>query len=162
MASLVHSQELRTLYETDRVAKFAFNLFLEWRKSTPETTVDFLLEQVQVRFDPAVKRSEIIKLLKQLEHMRCGVFLEGRRQRPSRFVWEVETAELGQLASGRAAASSDNSDEGPARGLILKRSFPLRPGLTVDLFLPENLSRSEARRLAVFIKSLPFGVETKK
>ena len=44
---------------------------------------------------------------------------------------------------------------GPAR--MTRHSFQLRPDASIALELPSDLTQLEARRLAEFIRTLPFG-----
>ena len=39
---------------------------------------------------------------------------------------------------------------------LLSHSYHLRPGLEVELQLPTDLTKDEAKRLASFLESLPF------
>jgi hypothetical protein len=63
----------------------------------------------------------------------------------------VAANEPGIVASGAAIV-----DEESENAAYLEHSFQLRPGLRITLTLPTDLTRSEARRLAIFLKSLPF------
>ena len=64
---------------------------------------------------------------------------------------EADGTEADLVASGAAIVGEEPED-----AAYLEHSFQLRPGLRITLTLPTDLTRSEARRLAVFLKSLPF------
>jgi hypothetical protein len=56
----------------------------------------------------------------------------------------------------RTPAAETTAGPVPRATARLRHRFVLRPDVTVELELPEDLSASEARRLALFVKSLPF------
>jgi hypothetical protein len=108
-----------------------------------------------------VEYLKVVAVLKELEKAGCGKFMVGRRKHKSRMRWDVDATALRSVATGEAddlpAIEHDLplTDASEESGLLI-HSYNLRPGLTVALSLPVDLSRSEAERLAKFIESLPF------
>lgn len=111
------------------------------------------------------ERSEIIATLKQLEALQCGKFIAGRRGRVSRFEWSVDCANLGRAATGENVkveyvqkvklVHAAKVTEG-----YIRHNYQVRPDFRLTVTLPEDLTVSEAKRIGVFLQTLPFGPET--
>ncbi len=61
-----------------------------------------------------------------------------------------------QKGSGVAFETARGDVQGRASGNLLRYPFPIRPGVMAELFLPPDLRRDEAERLAKFLQSLSF------
>lgn len=121
------------------------------------------------------ERQEAVSFLKQLSDAGCGQFLTGRRGRPTRIEWAacgaIPIAKAFVNAPTDGSVAEDEPDEDPAGGGrdlssapsvttlsadLHPHRFLLRPGLTVEVELPLNLTNEEANRLAEFIRAIPF------
>ena len=115
---------------------------IEWPPKDGMTSVDDLHDRVR-ESHPNVDRQEIVALLKDLEEAGFGRFLAGRRGHPSRLEWSLEdVAESGEISDSEVSS--------------LRHQFRLRRDSTVLFDLPEDLTKSEAQRLADFVLTLPF------
>lgn len=92
-------------------------------------------------------RDHVIAAFKALEAAGAGAFLHGRRGRASRFRPADPTLVRAARRLVPAAA--------PAAPALVPHAFRLRSDVTVTLPLPSDLSAVEARRLAVFVQTLP-------
>lgn len=119
------------------------------RNGRQEVDVDTLTRELLEKHKKVVRRPNLIAALKRLEEAGVGRFIVGRRGRPSRFRWNEEP----QAAAGHVGRRDERS---PAPVCLVRHRFVLRPNLTVEFDLPEDLNRAEARRLAQFIETLPF------
>jgi hypothetical protein len=141
------------------VAKFIFDYFSSRTKNSSTTKIDRLLQLLYQR-GQSPSRSEVISYFRQLEDAGCGQYVEGRRGHPSRFEWFVNLTTVGQAAAGsttKVEGLLDESDEiEDLYSNLLSHEYRLRPDLLVKFELPQDLSISEASRLAEFIKTLPF------
>ena len=125
---------------------------------TPLWIVDALEGMVRT-----LGRGAIVDALRALESLGgLGTFVVGRRGQPSRFQWREDphnvTGALEILTAQDATSRlRENLPAAPSEAPeLLNHHFRLRPNLTVELRLPENLTSTEAARLADFIKTLPF------
>jgi hypothetical protein len=94
-----------------------------------------------------VDRGFVIAFFKELVGRKLGSFYTGRRGRPTRLSWNKKPKEVNPdlvLMNGAR----------PADPQILEHPFPLRPGVTARLFLPQDLTAADAARLIDFVKLL--------
>lgn len=161
---------VKELYKSDEVVKAILDHCHGRSKNFRTSSADTLLNLVR-RSGLRVGRSKVIAALKELEDAGCGMFVVGRRQNPSRLEWHVQTVSLAQAVRGeRTLVEELGPDEGVdeedddelslndiATDLsMLTHVFHLRPGMSVGLTLPDDLTVKEAARLADFIRTLPF------
>jgi hypothetical protein len=165
----VDFDELRGLYKNNKCAQAVLDVFASRKKKSHKTDVDrleFVLQQAEHKF----MRREVIAVLKQLQKLRCGEFIPGRRGQPSRFEWSVDMVELGKAAQGEqvlVTSLSDSAEELEEFGkpepeseiTTLRHVFMLRHDFSVVLNLPKNFSGKESQRLSEFIRTLPFNTE---
>ncbi len=150
---------LRSLYASSSVARSALDTFATRSNKSAETTVERLLALV-AETNSSVKRQDVVEFFKQLQKTNCGKFVIGRRTSPSRFLWDVSLVDVGLAAQGKrsgaelsgplAVGQVEESEE-----LTFTHSFQLRLNQRVEFRLPNDLSPSEAARLADFVKTLP-------
>lgn len=107
-----------------------------------------------------LSRADVIEVFREFEKMEFGRFVIGRRGQPSRFEWDVAMVSVGLVATGEGnAIETDDIEEGADDGVgagEVKHTYRLRPDVQTEFTLPENLTSTEAARLAEFIKTLPF------
>ena len=87
-----------------------------------------------------------------------GSLIVGRRGYPTRFAWSKVPAPVAKAASAKpAAASKAEAKAKPAPSSnTVSHSLNLRPGVTVQISLPADLTAREAVRLAHWVQALPF------
>ncbi|OFW00141.1 MAG: hypothetical protein A3H94_03395 [Acidobacteria bacterium RIFCSPLOWO2_02_FULL_60_20] len=152
---------LKTLYENDVSSKRILECFARGPSGSDRISLDSLEKELRSMGSP-VRRSNIVRVIKQLVGLGMGVFIVGRRGSPSRFLSEENLASIGQLAAepskendGVQAGSGKNFNS-KSKTAILRHPFHLRPDFEVGLDLPRDFNAREASRLAEFIKTLPF------
>jgi hypothetical protein len=109
--------------------------------------------------DAARTKRSVLDALRAMEAHEFGRLFLGRRGRKTRFVvWRDNVEDIAFYAALRARTGQENgaAPVPTARSSVLRHTFALRPGFTVNVELPEDLSRPEAVRLAQFLRSLPF------
>jgi hypothetical protein len=151
---------LKALYGSDRCASALLDYCRARTNNSSESKVGTIVDALDSKFS----RLQIIKVLKKLENLKVGKFIEGRRGKESRFSWVESMIEVGALASGAGGSSEaqllstagEKHTEGTPVVALLGHSFRLRPDITIALALPPNLTLNEASRLADFIRTLPF------
>ncbi|MHB8762676.1 MAG: hypothetical protein ACYC6J_09920 [Coriobacteriia bacterium] len=152
---------IRKLYASSSAAKAALDYFAGRQNNANASKVDRLLDVLRYRGHD-VSRFDIIEFFRALEAAKCGRFVIGRKGHPTRFEWSASLISVGQAAAGETnvvdeltdtEALSDDDDTG-----LLEHRFRLRADLELTIELPDDLTASEAGRLADFIKTLPFGV----
>lgn len=159
---LKNKEGLKLLYEENECAAALLDAFSEREKKATVSPVDRLLTVLQEKRKPAV-RSQVIEVLKQLQNFGVGEFIAGRRGSVSRFRWKESLIDVGKLARGDDALSTDTRETeqaveiNPAVGEnMIRHLYRLRPGNSVELVLPIDLTKGEAARLSEFIRTLPF------
>lgn len=155
---------LRRLYNKNSCARALLDYVATRKYNSMETTVN-RLESVMARLGGDCSRRDIVSVLKELEELKCGEFIIGRRGQPSRFQWAVEMVSVGQAAKRERGeveflkeeeAKPEESDESELPANAIRHTFNLRPDYSVVLELPADFSAREASRLAEFVKTLPF------
>lgn len=122
-------------------------------------------------------RAQVVQIFRQLDQLKLGRFVVGRRGGVSRFQWWVDPIDVRANTLGARPVlspiewpESDDGDgadeeEGSAEETpetqvnaenVLNHSYKLRADFTIKLILPASLSKNEAERLAAFIRTLPF------
>jgi len=159
----INQAELQTLYGASDEAKAVLDHFANRERNQSTSTVRRLL--VTLKNDGvAMSRGQLVRVLKELDELGCGDFKAGRKGHESRFLWNVSSRSVGQVAAGEdgdidevsAEAEEMDDDDDELDDEIIEHVYQLRPGLSVRLNLPADLSTREADRLAAFIKTLPF------
>jgi hypothetical protein len=158
--------QLQHLYTQSPLAQAFFDYLVQRRYDSRITKVDRLLDNLPIQSRP-VNRKEIILLMQRLAALGVGRFILGRRSQPSRFEWSVSLLAVARAATGDstsidllplpgATSQEDSGGQDEEDDDLLEHHFHLRPGLSVGLELPIDMSEHEAERLAAFIKTLPF------
>lgn len=158
-----NTKAIRSLNESDVAARELFRWFSERKKASRSMPVRV------AAFQTDQSEAKIRRVFKALEELECGKFLKGSRGHESRMEWRVNILSLARVAKGeeseienaipetgetleQEASASPKVEDG-----YIMHSFTYRKGeAPLQVMLPENLARSEADRLASFIKSLPF------
>ena len=151
-------EKLQQLYKKDRIARSVFDYLASYQRNRRVTRVDYLWWRLK-SVDPDISRSDIVRLLKQLEELGFGRYVPGRWSYPSRFEWTASLIEVGKAASGEEETVlplSESTSEAEEEPELIGHPFQLRTDMQITIELPGNLTRVEASRLAKFIEALPF------
>jgi len=148
---------VRRLAQENGIARSLFKTFSGRVRQSKETIVDSV----------SAPRAEVIGLFKQFQNIGLGTFKTGRRGQKSRFIWEVNVIEVGKATCDvqgpstlgedvTTAECDDGLDEEKSRATWIKHEYRLRrPDVYAVFNLPDDLTASEAERLARFINTLP-------
>src|SRR5712692_1468511 len=102
-------------------------------------------------------KKDVLDALRTLQEHEFGELFLGRRGLKTRFMMWLDNEEDAAFYRALRARVGHVSDATlSARRPILRHAFALRPGFTVSVELPADLSRPEAFRLARFVRTLPF------
>lgn len=123
-----------------------------WPPDEETVTVDGI-EAEAASLEIAVDRGALVRFLKDLQELGYGRFVTGRRGHKSRFEWSLSILHLSEAGSVESTSDENQGAEPPE---IITHTFVLRSNYTVSLGLPSDLTAAEARRLSMFIASLPF------
>ncbi len=110
--------------------------------------------------DATRSKRDVLDALRALEAHEFGGLFLGRRGHKTRFtMWLDNEEDAAFYRALRARVGHVSAATLSARRPILRHAFALRPGFTVSVELPADLSRPESVRLAQFVRSLPFEAE---
>lgn len=158
----VDPKQIRALYTSSPSNKAALDWFASRERNSREMTVDRLRNKLRYS-GTEISRPDVIELFRGLEAAGCGEFVVGRHQHPSRFVWSVSLVSVGQAAAGKSTtveAILPTEELEPAsesrNGESVEHLFNLRADTRVRLSLPRDFTKTEANRLADFVRTLPF------
>ena len=148
------AEGLKKLYENNNAVRTICDHMASRERNQRETKLKRILYLLSDEASP-LKQPDAVIAFRELEKVGCGKFLVGRRGSRSRFVWEVDSLIVSQVAQGVVGAeeAADGGDEYETE--TLEHQFNLRSDFAIDLTLPIDLSSSEAERLCAFIRSLP-------
>jgi hypothetical protein len=156
---------LVALYRTDPVARRLFDWLAVRQNDATETTVE------RAAAKSVTSYSEMLRLFKKIEDLGIGTFIEGRRGHKSRITWLYSVRSIGEAAReevgdlrGIEPGKVDNEGDEPENeehAHSSSQSFchrlQLRTDFEVCVDLPRDLTQKEAERIAVWVRSLPFG-----
>jgi hypothetical protein len=153
-------QQLRSIAATATDAQREFMESLASREREPKNRETNVTELESC----GESRQAAIKFFKELANSGCGQFKAGRRQKPSRFVWDVKAKTVGRVFLDLASGDPQHDetfypagDDHEAKGSQFHAHvFLLRPRTQVTLELPLDLTVEESIRLAEFVRALPF------
>lgn len=128
-------------------------------EKSAEVLVDGLEKRLSERLgqqQSSVRRIQLIKFLKELQNIEAGRFIPGRKAlNRSRFVFHsallqsiTEDPQLLTMAPAEVAKTAEAASH--THVFLVRRDYP------TSITLPVDLKKSEADRLADFIRSLPF------
>ena len=90
-----------------------------------------------------------IDLARELEQVGAGVFMVGRRGRPSRLEWSRDLQDIARDALGEASERSQDRRE-----QSLEHSVSLPGQRTARLVLPQSLSSQEAEIVIAYVRAI--------
>lgn len=150
---------LRECYATNNAVRAICNHMAARTKNQNETTTHRIQHHLENE-NQEFRRADLIAAFRALEEADCGRYVEGRRGWPSRFVWEVKSLLVAEVATGvadpAAVEGDDDLDDETEENDVLEHVFVLRPEMSISIELPSNLTASEANRLSQFVACLSF------
>ena len=161
----INLNRLKQLYASRPTAKALLTYLANWNGSPAgPQAVDQLLARLITEQKANVNRGELIRTLRDFAKAGCGRFRVGRRGQPSRFEWGSAVPSVGRTVTGIALPAPEPTAAPEAKPKTvsthasnqLVHAYHLRQGLLISLQLPVDLTPHEARRLAVFVRTLPF------
>jgi hypothetical protein len=155
---VVDANQFSALASRNATARAVFEMVAEQTRFRREVLLDALVQQTNG------ERRDIVKVLRELEALKAGRLIVGRRKQKTRFAWtdqfDVATTLKKALLLSPKGAAATPPDVPVNQAGLLRHRYLLRPAFEVELGLPADLSVREAERLADFIKTLPFGGPT--
>ena len=135
-------------------------------ENEPETAVELTLTELR-RVQPNASRLHVVQMLKELSEQGHGIFVPGRKGRPSRFRYVSTMRRKAEPAAAVKGPDGASSEGTAARGTaappppaehIARHGFRLRRDFLASLDLPDDLTLAEAERLAAFVRTLPLEI----
>ena len=157
MSEELNIEGLEKLYSSNKKARGFLDHCAKRTNNQTETKIDRILDLLGEE-GQELARGDIVEIFRKLEDLKCGTFVTGRKGWPSRFVWTVSIINAGRAASGEPTRVEESDPEELSEAM-LTHSFHLRADRKVEFSLPDDLTKSEAERLAGFIKALPIELE---
>lgn len=128
--------------------------FFNWAERTrvtpPETTT------ADLRNELALSMSDAKDLVDGIVDLNLAQFIVGRKSFPSRLKWHFTLSSIAGVAKGTIRQPIPIATSIVSKDQLIDHVFRLRPDQSVTLKLPEDLTATEAERLAKFILTLPF------
>lgn len=154
-------EALQEQYQGSAVMEKVMAAFSRYQNAVQDVPVD----RVWARVGKAVKRSEVVGTLKQLEALGFGRYIKGAHGHASRFVFErgsgpkhLSLLARGELADDATEAEDYALDEGDFDrddGDEVTHCLRLREDFDVEIRLPADLTFKEAKRLSLWLRSIP-------
>lgn len=100
-------KELRRMRKDSKVARAIFGWLSEYQKNTESMMVDKAANSARIWagqkyvHEVSVTRSEVISIMRELEYLRLGRFIVGRRGSKSRFEFWTSRVQIGKAAMGQ-------------------------------------------------------------
>jgi len=138
----IDERDLQRLYKSDPQFRILMDFLFENDVDEREINLDDLAQRM---WDAGitVHRNDVLKMLRTLEGDNRGWVWLGRRNRKTRFSFHASPKEIAEAAR--------KSAKGP-----IAHTFRLRPDLEVSFELPIDLTQKDVKRIADFLRTLPF------
>lgn len=156
--------DLKQAYRDDDGVRQILDAFATYQNSMRTVNVDVIWNKVGRQ---NIKRSKVVAALKRLQELNFGTYTKGAHQYPSRFGFPRSKGPLwvALLAQGSEEEDlpDDTSDltledetfDAGNDGNLIVHKLRLREDTEVAFSLPKNLTPIEAKRLCLWIKSIP-------
>ena len=100
----VRVRQVRQLYARSPGHRAFFGDSAAGERARSQTTIDTIMGMLDAR-RIEFKRYDVTPLLKNLETTKVGVYVAGRGDKPSRFLWSHNLIEVGKSRRGRCAGT---------------------------------------------------------
>lgn len=150
-------EQLRAAYEADEAVQAVCDVLCTYQRGL----LQIMTHRLCMHLDNAgydLKRSQVIAVLRTLEQIGLGKYIEGRHGWKSRFSFNDGVTVVANLleSDGIVTIEEELDEEGAKSERIIEHTFNLRPDLIVSIELPADLSEFEAQRLSQFVGCLAF------
>ena len=169
-------EELQQLYGGDPAMSQVMDAFYQYVNAVRIVSVDKIWDRVGRSH---LSRSQVVAALKKLHSMNFGVYTKGSRGYASRFGFSrsqgplrlamlarggVEEDDLpDDFSAGNEGFKADEEDplflEMDDDSSLVQHKFRLREDREIIFSLPGDLTFKEAKRLSLWLKSIPFDSE---
>ncbi len=153
---MTDSSQFSGLATRNPVARAVFAAVTEQPRFKREALLEVLVQQT------SCERRDVVRVLRELEALKAGRLIVGRRKQKTRFAWTEQFDVAAMLKKALVLSpkaernlGADMSAATASAPSLLRHRYLVRPSLEVELSLPPDLSVREAERLADFIKTLP-------
>lgn len=153
---------LRNMYKADA----SFERLVDWFSERQKNSVEMPVRVAGWR--TGLSEGEVKRVFQALAEVGCGRYIKGSRGYENRMRWEKSIIGIAAAAKGEAkniedvpiaiADALENEEDQVVEipdGFI-EHNFNLRPGVSISIALPTDLTSREAERMASFIQTLPF------
>lgn len=123
--------------------------FLECEEPRLVSTVDSTYQELNT-YGGKITTVEVANALRAMAQAGCGLYYPGTEYLPSRIEWLVPTHEIESLVK-QAEAPYNYAYPELQDDINIEHRFLLRPGLVIEISLPEYITAEEARRLSTFL-----------
>lgn len=165
MRSNFNERAVNALYVSNQSAKIVLKELASMPRQD-ETNIESI-EKRLIRNHEEITRRDIVTVFRKLDEYGAGEFIPGRRGHPSRFRWAVDSINVSTVDV--SFSKNDGVPSGPPINLpvfagestvMIIHHYQLRKELLLSLQLPGDITSVEAHRLAQFIQSLPFSIDS--
>lgn len=147
---------LKNAYTKFPAACVVFDYLNYAEKHYKTSSVQYLVAATHVDY------YDVVKMLKYLDSNKIGQFIVGRKGQDSRIVWLYSPHSIGEVALGKAKTllpvpkKIEDYDGGAESKEHVSHSFLLRADFKVIIDLPVDFDRSDEKRLAKWLATIPF------
>lgn len=135
----------------------------DWLATKQRFTQALTIERA-IKAIPGTTKAEMIAVFRELENIKLGVLLLGRKGGKTRFSWsvapaDIEKARMGELdpiPSYDSEPEDDDEDEDEDEEGLVTHTYRLRRDLVITIKLPDDLTDKEASRLGQWLATVPF------
>ena len=156
-------EKLKSAYNGNEIVSAICDHLSERERNQKETKLHRIIRHLN-EDGYSVKKPDVIAAFRELETADCGKYIEGRHRHKSRFAWSVKSTQLSHAIKDESSqpqieeiTDQDSSEEYEYESETVEHTFVLRSEFVVNIELPEDLTKSESKRLSRFMLSLPFG-----
>ncbi len=152
-------EKLKEAYKSNPAVKAICDELASRDRNQNKTRLKRMLQLLWEDEGSELTKSQVINGFRKLEEAECGRYVPGRRGWESRFEWTVKSIEVANAAKGKGPLEPSSPGDNPGDVEMIEHTFVLRPDLVISVDLPDDLTNSEAARLAAFVGALSFDEE---
>lgn len=150
----------RVLKETVGKSAFLQAFFSHLDSKTTDThraiEVQWLFDTANSRWGLNLQWTDVVTALRGLQKSGCGKFIVGRRGHDSRFEFFGGAKRAVSFLSSLEESVESLGPVVASDVFIVEHVYLLRPQTKLSVLLPSDISEREAKRLAMFARSLSF------
>jgi hypothetical protein len=154
-------QKVKQAYQTSSSVKVILDYYATITTAESESKVQTTLLNL-AQSGRYTNNGVIVQAFKKLEECGCGHFIVGRKGLLSRFRWAFHSNALAKAVKGEGNESDItvvNEEASTISIPMIKHLYRIRPDLEIAVFLPMDITKTEALRLSEWMKTLYFSEE---